>query len=209
LSLVATQQDFEPANPTEGASALYYAFSDGKVVGYEAMAETINLRLANLHQRFAPNGQKLLVVGSGWGWLVSLLVTDGYDAYGIDVSQYAHDKAVSLYPNLATRFVLANALTAAGIDAASAAAGLHGNPPRWDLLVTEDFLECCTDAEIAIALPLLRGRCRANLLHIVTVLDEWGQANGADQRVNWKTAAQWKALLSPPDVVCDALGVVL
>lgn len=203
MSLLATRQDFEPATPEEYATALYW---DSSGAGYECMAQTFNARIDGLKHRFAPNNQKFLIVGSGWGWLVDFAVTAGYDAYGIDASSYAIDKARSRYPTRASRMVLGDALTTAGMDAVATAAGLHGNPARWDLLITEDFLDVCTDAEITIALSLLRARCRANLAHLVTPSDAGGEL---DQRVNWKTIAQWKALLSPPDVVLGPDGVLL
>lgn len=159
-------------------------------------------RVDALRQRFAPNGQVSLVVGCGWGYLVNQAVAAGYDAYGIDASSYAIDKAKALFPAIASRFVLGDALTAAGMDAVSAAAGLHGNPPRFDLLITEDFLECLSDAEIATGLPLWRARCRTNLAHIVTPND----GSNLDPRINWKTIDQWKAIVSPPDVLIGPNG---
>lgn len=202
MSLLAVRQDFEPANPEEGASALYYG-ADGS--GYEAMAATINLRIASLRQRYAPAGQKLAIWGCGWGWLVNLAVTAGYDAYGFDASSYAITTGKTKFPAVASRLFLRDALVAADVTASRGDAGLHG-AQRFALLVTEDLLECMSDAEIATTLPLLRAACTANLGHIVTPLDPWGQAHGADQRVNWKTYAEWKALLTPPDVVLSALG---
>ena len=39
-------------------------------------------RVAQLKQRFAPNGQALLIAGCGFGYLVDECVTAGYDAWG-------------------------------------------------------------------------------------------------------------------------------
>ncbi len=200
--LIASRADFEPVDAVEGASALYYS-PDGR--GYREYA-FFQARVNELKTRFAPNGQKTLVVGCGFGYLVRLAVTAGYDAYGLDVSSYAIDRGKALLPEVASRLVLGDALTAAGMDAVSAAAGLHGNPPRFDILVTEDFLECLTDTEISVGLPLWRARCRANLGHIVTPADEWGQAHGADSRINWKTVEEWRAIVSPPDVLIGPNG---
>lgn len=201
--LLATRQDFEPANPTEGATALYYGPVDGS--SYEAMAATFQLRIDSLKGRFAPNNQKLAIWGCGWGWLVSLAVTAGYDAHGYDASSYAITKGQARFPAIAARLHLRNALLSADMTPARQDAGLQG-AQKFALLITEDLLECLTDAEITTCLPLLRGICSANLGHIVTPLDPWGQTHGADQRVNWKTYAQWKALLTPPDVVIGAAG---
>jgi len=158
-------------------------------------------RVAQLKQRFAPNGQALLVAGCGYGYLVDEARTAGYNAWGVDASAWA------LGQSPVAAFVRqADVLVASQLDAAANAAGLHGNPPRWDLLLTEDLLTCMSDAEISTALGLLRARCRANLAHLVTVADP---AMTQDARLNWKTAAQWKAILSPPDVVLDENGQAL
>lgn len=207
MSLLARQQDFEPATPEEGAQALYYAQISGEGYDCEGMRTTIQMRIDSLKNRFAPNNQKLAIWGCGWGWLVNLAVQAGYDAHGYDASQYAITKAQSLYPAISGRFHLRDALLSGDMTPSRRDAGLQG-AQRFALLVTEDLLECMSDAEISTCLPLLRGICTANLLHIITELDPWGQENGADPRVNWKTMAQWKALLSPPDIVANALGVV-
>lgn len=205
MSLLATQQDFEPATPEEGAAALYYAPVSGEGYDCEGMRTTIQMRIDALKGRFAPSNQKLAIWGCGWGWLVNLAVTAGYDAHGYDASQYAITKAQALYPALSARFHLRNALLNADMTPARRDAGLTGNQ-RFALLVTEDLLECMSDAEITTTLPLLRGICSANLLHIVTPSNP---GSYMDSRVNWKTAAQWHALLTPPDVVTDAVGNVL
>lgn len=208
MSLLATRQDFEPANSEEGASALYYAPVSGEGYDCEGMRTTIQMRIDTLKSRFAPSNQKTAIWGCGWGWLVNLAVQAGYDAHGYDASQYAITKAQALYPALSSRFHLRNALLSADMTPARRDAGLQG-AQRFALLVTEDLLECMSDAEIATTLPLLRGICSANLGHIITPLDPWGQENGADPRVNWKTYDQWKALLTPPDVVIGTDGSVV
>lgn len=204
MSLLATRQDFEPATPEEQATALYW---DPNVrVGYSLMEQTIQSRINALKGHFAPNNQKTAIWGSGWGWLVSMAVAAGYDAYGFDASQYAVDKSKTLYPTIASRFFLRNCTVSADVNASRSDAGLRGQN-RFALLITEDLLECLTDQEIAITVPLLRNVCSANLGHIVTPIDPWSQEHGsADPRINWKTYDQWKILLSPPDIVLGALG---
>lgn len=204
MSLLARREDFEPANPTEGATALYYSPATG--AGYEAMAATFQLRIDSLRGRFAPSGQKTAIWGCGFGALVSLAVAAGYDAHGYDASQYALDRGAALYPAIASRLHLRSALVSGDMTPSRRDAGLQG-AQRFALLVTEDLLECMSDAEIATCLPLLRGICSANLGHIVTPLDPWGYDQGlSDPRVNWKTVAQWKALLTPPDLVLGPAG---
>jgi hypothetical protein len=201
VSLLATQQDFEPANATEGKSSLYYQPADG--TGYKIDFPTFTNRINTFKGRVAPNNQKLAVWGCGWGSLVNLAVQAGYDAYGFDASSYAITRGKALLPAIATRLFVRSALVAADVTASRSDAGIHGGT-RFSLLVTEDLLTCMSDAEIAVTLPLLRASCSTNLLHMVTPVDPWAQANGLnDQRINWKTDSQWKALLNPPDSVYD------
>jgi len=204
LSLLATQQDFEPANATQGASALYYQPVDGS--GYQQFP-FFQTRVTSLRGFAAPNNQKLAVWGCGWGYLVSLCVTAGYDAYGFDASAYAITKGKQQLPTVASRLFQRDALVSADVTASASDAGIHGGNPRFALLVTEDLLTCMSDAEVQTTLPLLRARCTSNLLHIVTALDP---TVPTDPRINWKTDAAWKAIVSPPDQLYDSvLGAVV
>jgi hypothetical protein len=196
MSLIATRQDFEPANATEGATALYYEPSGG--FGYRQYP-FFQARINSLIGRAAPNNQKLAIWGCGFGYLVQLAVTAGYDAHGYDSSAYAISRGQALLPSIAARLHQRDALVSGDMTPSRRDAGLAG-AQKFALLVTEDLLPCMSDAEISTTLPLLRGICNANLLHIVTP-DPGGQK---DLRINWKTADQWHTLLSPPDVAYDA-----
>lgn len=208
MSLLATPQDFEPADATQGQSALYYQPGDGS--GYNPTWPFFQTRIDALKGRFAPSNQKMAIWGCGWGSLVNFAVQAGYDAYGYDASSYAITKAQATFPTIAQRLFVRDALSSADVTASAADAGIHGGNPRFTLLLTEDLLTCMSDAEIQTALSLLRARAQANLLHMVTPVDAWSSANGlSDPRLNWKTDAQWKALLSPPDVVYDAVANVV
>lgn len=156
-------------------------------------------RLDGLKQRFAPSGQKLLVVGCGFGYLVDDAVTAGYDAWGVD-NAYAIGKAKALLPAIASRLIVADALTASTLDSAAKTAGLKGGTPKWPLLVTEDVLPCMSDAEVQTALTNLRARCSTNLLHFVTCGDGGPEC---DPRLTWKSIDGWRTVLCPPDVVGD------
>lgn len=206
MSLFATQQDFEPATPEEGASALYYepGNADG-ITGYrdfEAFTERVN----QLKQRLAPNGQKAAIWGCGFGYMVRWATDAGYDAHGFDASAYAIGRGQTLLPNYAGRLHIRNALLSADMTPARRDAGLQG-AQRFSLLVTEDLLTCMSDQEISVCLPLLRGICSTNLGHIVTPLEQAGE--NRDSRINWKTIAEWKAIVSPPDILLGVNGEVL
>lgn len=188
LMLIASREDFEPATEIETQSALYTQYQR-----YPFFAE----RVAQIRGRFAPNNQKVAVWGCGFGYLVELLVAEGYDAFGFDASAYAINRGKVLIPSISTRLFVRNALVSGDMTPARRDAGLPG-AQRFPLLVTEDMLTCLTDAEISTALANLRGISSANLLHIVTLLDPTA---GRDPRINWKTLDQWRALLCPPDAV--------
>lgn len=192
MSLLATQADFEAG----GAGALY----DPPYQDNPMFTDRIN----ELKGRAAPNNQRLAIWGCGWGFLVSLAVAAGYDAYGFDASAYAITKGKAVLPAIAARLFQRDALVSADVTAAKADAGIKGHT-NFALLVTEDLLTCMSDTEINTSLPLLRGICSSNLLHILTP-DDSGAAPGGDPRVNWKTKAAWAALLEPPDVCVDPLG---
>jgi hypothetical protein len=202
--LLATQQDFEPANPVEGAAALYY--DPATAIGYRQFP-FFQQRIDNLKGRIAPNNQKLAIWGCAFGYLVALAVQVGYDAYGFDASAYAitRGKAVQSVA-ISARLFQRDATLSTDVTQSRRDAGLTGNQ-RFALLMTEDMLTCLTDAEIQTALPLLRGACSANLGHMLTALELAGINN--DPRVNWKTTAAWKAIVSPPDQLLDVFGNVL
>lgn len=204
MSLLATQQDFEPANPTEGASALYYEPGNAAgVTGYRDYS-FFQIRIDALKGRFTPSNQKLAIWGCGFGYLVQYAVTAGYDAYGFDASSYAITRGKALLPTaIGARLFVRDALVSADVTAAKGDAGIHGQT-RFALLLTEDMLTCMSDTEITTSVPLLRGICSANLGHMVTAIEQRG--TNPDSRINWKTIAEWKAILAPPDVVLDNLG---
>lgn len=205
MSLLAAQPDFEPANAAQGATALYYQPADGS--GYSNAFPFFTDRINAIKGRAAPNNQKLAIWGCGWGQLVNLAVAAGYDAYGFDASTYAIARGKATQPAaIGARLFQRDALVAADLTASIKDAGIRGGGSKFALLVTEDLLTCMSDAEIQTALPLLRGAATANLLHLVSLLDTTTQQ---DPRINWKSAADWKALLSPPDVVADQTGTVL
>lgn len=188
MSLFATAADFEQG----GAGALYANPPYSRYPFFQT-------RIDALKQRFAPTGQKLLIVGCGFGYLVDDAVTAGYDAWGIDCA-YAIGKGQQLLPAIASRLLVADALTASTLDTAAATAGLKGHTPKWPLLFTEDVLPCMSDTEVQTALTNLRARCSTNLVHLVTPGDGGPEC---DARINWKTITGWRTVLCPPDVVGD------
>jgi hypothetical protein len=205
LSLLATAADFEPANPTEGASALYYHPHDGSGCQHDHPRYTV--RLDSLKTLYPPTGQATAIWGCGFGSLVDLADKAGYAATGFDASTYVINRGKALIPSAATSLFVRDALNATAVTNSKRDAGLKG-AAKFALLVTEDLLTCMSDAEVTTTLPLLRG-VATTLLHMVTPVDPWAQANSKnDPRINWKTMADWKTLIagdSVYDLVANAV----
>src|SRR3989344_51243 len=159
-------------------------------------------RLAMLKRRFAPDNQKLLIVGCGYGYLVDLALQAGYDAWGCDISPWAVARAQRVLPAAsAARVLLGDATSSTSLAAVKTAAGLKDDQ-KFAVLMTEDMLGCLTDGEIALALPALRAICSSKLLHLATPLDPSAEQ---DSRLNWKTGLEWKELVAP-DVFVNQNG---
>lgn len=197
MSLLATQADYGLPDGTPGV--LYSQ-------GYQDFP-FFQARINTLKQKFAPNGQTLLIAGCGFGYAVNYAVNAGYNAFGIDGSTFAINEGKSLLPAIASRLAVADITVANQVDTASRSFGLKGGTPKYALLMTEDVLPCLSDAEIQTALTVLRARSSSNLLHLVTPGNPGDP--GLDSRLNWKPlgegatipAGSWRALLCPPDIV--------
>lgn len=206
MSLVASIQDFEPADPIEGAAALYYHPGDPDgLIGYRQYPY-FQQRIDSLVNLVPPTNQKIAIWGCAWGYLVNLAIAAGYDAYGFDASSYAISRGAELMPNIASKLFVRSALVATDTVGAKRDAGMKG-AAKFAMLVTEDMFTCMSDAEVKTALGLLRqiSTGNANDYHIVTQLEMAGTDN--DPRINWKLADDWKSLLAP-DTVIGTHGVI-
>jgi hypothetical protein len=198
VSLLATQQDFEPANPTEGATALWYTPHDGS--GHPVTSPAQQARIDWLKATYPPSNQKLAIWGCGWGGLVDLAVTAGYDAWGFDASTYVIPRGKQVHGSVSTRLFQADALNSTQVANTSKSAGIKGQG-KFALLITEDMLTCMSDAEVTKTLPYLRSESTV-VIHMVSPLDPTAQQ---DARINWKAATAWKTLVAP-DIVYDVVA---
>lgn len=191
--LLATREDFEPATDLERATALYTQYE--RYPFFEQRAADFNGRYAK---------GKMLVAGCGFGYLVDELVSRGWDAWGCDASTYAINRGKELLPAIANRLLVGDILVRNSLAAVRTSAGLSGNQ-RFAVTVTEDVLTMLTDAEIPTALTELR-RITNDLAHVVWTLDP---TTTQDPRCNWKTLAQWKAIVGTDPVMDAATGAIL
>ncbi len=146
----------------------------------------------------APAGN-ILVAGAAYGYLVDELAKLGRDAWGIDASAYAVERAV-----VPGRILQRSALVRADLTAARTAAGLAG-ASRFAAGVTEDLLPCLTVAEVANALGELRRAC-TTLLHIVTPGDGQAQPPGRAPEMTWRTVNDWRQIVGADPVYSAEAG---
>jgi hypothetical protein len=202
MSLLATAADYVPANAVQGGTALYYQPHDGS--GYHPENDTnIPARVAWIESLIPTTAGKVAVWGCSWGYMVQLLVNAGYDAYGFDGSSWAITTGQSRYSAISSRLFVEDATITANINTSKAQVGL-GPIAKFALLITDDMLTCCSDAEISTMLPLLRN-VATRMAHVVTPLDP---TTTQDARLNWKTTANWKTVVSP-DTLLDVWGNVI
>ncbi len=153
---------------------LNYRYTDTRTNQLITKAQTYGWDLVNA---------KVLVVGCAYGYLVKHLVSLGVDAYGMDISPYAISQAPQ-----ADRVFVGDAKSEASFDEAKTLAGLTKNNDKFDLIVDEDMICCLTDAEAITFCDL--GTSYSNMFyHLVDPtphLIQW---------YNWKTIADWKALI--------------
>ena len=189
MARLATQADFEPSNAGELSTALYSQYRVDYPF-FATRANAINVRFSN---------QTILVVGCGWGSTVDLLIeTHGVaDAWGCDASSYCLAKASTQLSNPG-RILQGDILNVASMDGVRSAMGVPGNK-KIDVIITEDVLPCLSDAEIAVALPILRD-ISGTMFHIITCSDN---DHTRHPDLNWKTRAQWRALLPVSELIYD------
>lgn len=97
--------------------------------------ERIGLSILN---RYTNNNQKVMVVGCAKGHLVEWLISQGLDAYGIDVSSHAIQKGIERNPSLSGRIFQGDV---------KLVAPTWGNN-EWDLLISQNTLCCFTDSQL-------------------------------------------------------------
>lgn len=133
-------------------------------------------------QRFVQHGGlsglKVLELGCAFGSLVRHLRQLGANAYGLDLS-WPISQGVALWPELAPYLII------------SEAKAYLANPSRrrneWDAVISRGFLDCFSDADLAIIIPQINFITKLKQVHVVDPDDE-------AEYYNVKTLAQWQAL---------------
>lgn len=134
-------------------------------------------------------GRTVLVLGCAYGYLVKYLVENhGVEAYGMDFSSYAVSQAP---PEIASRIIEGDITVEADWDAARTLAGFTKKPDKFDLIIEADVFCCLTDAQAITA----RDFALANSDYFIHLLEQTTQPDNLLQWYNYKTLAEWKALL--------------
>lgn len=132
---------------------------------------------------------KVCVIGCGWGYLVKRLFEAGYNAIGIDASEYAINRGREELPEIADRLFVRD-ITKPGLTFDDA------------VVITEDLLPCLDDDECELALTYTRRGNPAAIVHMLTSNDRHFGGKSVDTRFNWKPSIIWQRLVWP-DLVYD------
>ncbi len=143
------------------------------------------------------NNADVLVVGSGFGFLLEFLLDAGIECWGIEPGSWFWDPANDGEWRADVKVRTVNDWIGSGTEQAALEA-LPGTPNRakFTWIIDEDCATMHSDAElpafIAACEDRLQGNARGRIVHIVTPLRvETGPGN---QAVNWKLMADWKAV---------------
>lgn len=208
MSRLASATDFFAVYDTQGAKVPGTGVLYDDYRRFPFFAE----RAAFIASRWPTSVGKVCVFGCGFGYLVDELVQRGYDAWGVEMADYARNKAAEVLPFAsASRVVLANMANRAALSAVRTAAGLTGNQ-RFGLAVSEDVLPVCTDeAEAQLGLAECRrivSTTVGRFLHFITCTNPQNP-DDLDARLPgllWRSPAQWRAIIGPGDVIVNAEG---
>jgi hypothetical protein len=209
-----------------GEGSLYRGYTpDGsRIAGYERamkqqfMGDDVDAFVSALETRGLTRGQRIALVGCGFGWFAERLVELGYGPMAdgtangricnIDTSTWIH---ANKNGNAATTIINANVNSATGRRAIRQQFGSNNAEVHW--AISEDVLPILIGAgptpdgnnEIVPFCQSLRALVSTGVAHWVSVYTGGDQ----DQRLNWKTLEEWKDWVTPDLVVQRGTATVL
>ncbi len=205
-----------------GASSLYRCEVNGQATGYvrsvkqQYIGNDADLLIAALVSKGLQQGQRIALIGAGFGWVAERFVELGYGPMAsgtaagkicnVDTSTWIQANKTG---NATTTIINADVNASTGRRTIKQQFGSTTAVIDW--AVSEDVLPLLTGAgatpggnnEIVPFCQNLRSLA-TNVAHWISV----GTASG-DPRLNWKTLAEWKAWCSPDIVIQRQGGAVL
>lgn len=137
-----------------------------------------------------PAQGNVLIVGCAYGYTVQWLRDQyGTEAWGMDVSQYATDRAGDEIAD----DVIRQGDVLSGNDLRDVRRESPGG--KFDVILTECVLECLTDAEAQTAAENCRSEARRRVIHRI-----WTAGRVNADHYNDKTLSQWQSAVDPDGV---------
>lgn len=128
---------------------------------------------------------KALIVGCAYGLVVEQLRQNGYEVWGMDISQFAVDNDVTASQVVMQGDVL-NSNDIMNVRQASPGG-------KFDTIMTECVLECLTDSEAQTAAQNCRDEAKNAITHRV-----WTTADNVNATwYNDKSLSSWQSLVDP------------
>lgn len=135
-----------------------------------------------------PEGEKVLVVGCAYGYVVDFLINDwNVDAYGMDISQWAVDNAPA---SISDRIYQGDARNASDMEAIRK----NTKGGHFAAIYNECVLECLSDSSAVTMRDNMRSESKYEVFHRVWSTD------GSDLNTEWyngKDIAEWQSLVDP------------
>lgn len=204
-----------------GPTSLYRAWQGEQAVGYQRsvkqqyLGNDADALVAALVSKGLAQGQRIALIGAGFGWVSERLVELGYGPMAdgtangkicnVDTSTWIQANKTG---NATTTIISADVNAATGRRTIRQQFGSNNVAVDW--AVSEDVLPLLIGAgatpsgnnEIVPFCQSLRALC-PNVAHWITTLTVSGVQ---DARLNWKTLEEWKAWCTPDWVIARNEG---
>lgn len=138
-------------------------------------------------------GQKIALIGAGFGWIAEDWIAAGLSVVATDTSSWIQANKGA---NATVTILNEGGLTNTSRKNILSALGLNQNS-KFDVVITEDVLPILSDAECQTLGSALR-QFAVKLVHWLSILQPGAEQ---DARLNWKTLEDWKALMGSDTAV--------
>lgn len=216
-----------------GATSLYRCWVNNQAVGYSrtflqtnpGLIKDIDLLIAVLVSKGLTQGQRIVLVGAGFGWTAERLIELGYGPIADGTANgkvLAVDTSTWIQANKGNGNATLPILNA-DVNAATGRRTIRqqfgSNTATVDWVVSDDVLSLLTGVgsvpggvnEIVPFCQNMRSLA-TNVAHSTSVgIRRFDDPNtwAGDPRLNWKTLEEWKAWVTPDWVIARSGGAVL